>query len=120
MQSNGLMLNVLTTIGGALACADDCFLTNLLHNKDSRFSLKVHNKWIRDQCPNNKSNQTIKLQAGGEFELADWLNQLKSCIGCTNNDIKAPTAKLPILDPNKDLYDIYQKVMYYVRPEKIQ
>lgn len=35
-------------------------------------------------------------------------------------DTKAPAAKLPIFNPNEDLYDIFQKIMYNVRPENIR
>lgn len=34
-------------------------------------------------------------------------------------DTKATAARLPIFDPNEDLYDIFQKIMYNVRPENI-
>ncbi|WP_462410121.1 guanine deaminase [Neobacillus sp. Marseille-QA0830] len=35
-------------------------------------------------------------------------------------DTKVPTAKLPIFDSNENLYDIFQKIMYNVRPENIR
>jgi len=35
-------------------------------------------------------------------------------------DTKLPTARLPIFDENEDLYDIFQKIMYLVRPENIR
>lgn len=35
-------------------------------------------------------------------------------------DTKVPTAKLPIFDPNEELYDIFQKIIYNVRPENIR
>lgn len=34
-------------------------------------------------------------------------------------DTKIPTAKLPIFDENEDLHDVFQKMMYLVRPEHI-
>lgn len=34
-------------------------------------------------------------------------------------DTKIPTAKLPIFDENEDLHDVFQKMMYLVRPENI-
>lgn len=34
-------------------------------------------------------------------------------------DTKIPTAKLPIFDENEDLQDVFQKMMYLVRPENI-
>lgn len=35
-------------------------------------------------------------------------------------DTKCPSAKLPIFDENEDLQDIFQKIMYLVRPEHIR
>ena len=35
-------------------------------------------------------------------------------------DTNVPSAKLPIFDPNEDLYDIFQKIMYNTRPENIR
>ncbi|WDU80806.1 MULTISPECIES: guanine deaminase [Lysinibacillus] len=35
-------------------------------------------------------------------------------------DTKIPTARLPIFDQNEDLHDIFQKIMYLVRPENIR
>lgn len=35
-------------------------------------------------------------------------------------DTKIPTAKLPIFDQKEDLLDIFQKIMYLVRPENIR
>ncbi|MDY0394627.1 guanine deaminase [Virgibacillus halophilus] len=35
-------------------------------------------------------------------------------------DTKVKNAKLPIFDSNEDLYDIFQKIMYNVRPENIR
>ncbi|WP_152402535.1 guanine deaminase [Paenibacillus cellulositrophicus] len=35
-------------------------------------------------------------------------------------DTKLPTAKLPIFDPNEDLNDVFQKMLYLTRPENIR
>ena len=35
-------------------------------------------------------------------------------------DTKLASAKLPIFDKNEDLQDVFQKIMYLVRPENIQ
>ncbi|MCJ8010300.1 guanine deaminase [Paenibacillus sp. KQZ6P-2] len=35
-------------------------------------------------------------------------------------DTKLPSAKLPIFDENEDLHDVFQKMMYLVRPEHIR
>ncbi|WP_042464146.1 guanine deaminase [Neobacillus dielmonensis] len=35
-------------------------------------------------------------------------------------DTKVSTAKLPIFDDNEDLYDVFQKLIYNVRPENIR
>ncbi|MEG0473556.1 MAG: amidohydrolase family protein, partial [Solibacillus sp.] len=35
-------------------------------------------------------------------------------------DTKIPSAKLPIFDTNEDLKDIFQKIMYLVRPKNIR
>ncbi|WP_106768801.1 guanine deaminase [Paenibacillus faecalis] len=35
-------------------------------------------------------------------------------------DTKCPSAKLPIFDDNEDLHDIFQKILYLVRPEHIR
>jgi len=35
-------------------------------------------------------------------------------------DTKVPAAKLPIFENNEDLQDIFQKIMYLVRPENIR
>ncbi|MDQ1147433.1 guanine deaminase [Bacillus sp. SORGH_AS 510] len=35
-------------------------------------------------------------------------------------DTRVSTAKLPIFDPNEDLYNTFQKIMYNVRPENIR
>nr|WP_145156879.1 guanine deaminase [Paenibacillus terrae] len=35
-------------------------------------------------------------------------------------DTKLPSAKLPIFDPNEDLNDVFQKMLYLTRPENIR
>ncbi|WP_145946450.1 guanine deaminase [Paenibacillus sp. Y412MC10] len=35
-------------------------------------------------------------------------------------DTKLPSAKLPIFDPNEDLNDVFQKMLYLARPENIR
>lgn len=35
-------------------------------------------------------------------------------------DTKCPTAKLPIFNENEDLHDVFQKILYLVRPENIR
>ena len=35
-------------------------------------------------------------------------------------DTKCPSAKLPIFNENEDLHDVFQKIMYLVRPEHIR
>lgn len=35
-------------------------------------------------------------------------------------DTKVPTARIPLFEPNEDLYDIFQKIIYNVRPENIR